>query len=70
MIPEGFVEYQRRAYCNDIECPIQMMLNQEERGSEKYEQIRVICRDHCLHTTHEFHAWLIEKGYLVIKPAG
>ncbi len=69
MIPEGYVEYQRRAFCNDIKCPVQILLNSEEAGSPKFEEIRSICRADCLHTTHEFHAWLIERDYLVIKLA-
>jgi hypothetical protein len=36
--------------------------------SPKYEEIRAICASNCLHTTHEFHHWLIQKGYLVVRP--
>ena len=66
---EGYVDYQKRAYCNDIQCPVQVLLNQEVTGSERYEFIRGICKTNCLHTTHEFHAWLINHDYLVVKPA-
>ncbi len=31
MPSEGFVEYKRREYCNDVECPIQMIMNQKEK---------------------------------------
>jgi len=69
MIPEDFVEYQRREFCNDIRCPVQLLLNEQESGSAAYEAIRRICREHCIHTTYEFHHWLIEQGYLLIRPA-
>jgi hypothetical protein len=68
MALEGYIEYQRREYCRAIECPVQILLQQEPAGSEKYNQTRKICQTACLHTTHEFHTWLIEKGYLVIRP--
>jgi hypothetical protein len=38
---EGFVEYKRRAFCNDVKCPVQMKLNQQKAKSEAYEQIRL-----------------------------
>ncbi len=65
---EGFVEYKRREYCNDIECPIQMMMNKKTQESADYNELREICIKNCLHTTYEFHHWLIEKGYLLLKP--
>ena len=66
---EGFVEYQRREFCKDLPCPIQVLLDGEQEGSPKYEQIRKICKDSCIHTTYEFHHWLIQKGYLLLHPA-
>ncbi len=63
---EGFVEYKRREYCNDIECPIQVMMN--KMTQEDYNDLREICMKNCLHTTYEFHHWLIEKGYLLVRP--
>lgn len=65
---EGFVEYKRREYCNDVECPIQMIMNKKQQDSEDYNDLRQICQTNCLHTTYEFHHWLIEKGYLLVKP--
>jgi hypothetical protein len=65
---EGFVEYRRREYCNDIECPIQVMMNKKTQESEDYNDLREICMKNCLHTTYEFHHWLIEKGYLLVRP--
>ena len=66
---EGYIEYQRREFCKDIACPIQGLLESEAQGSDKYEQIRSICQKDCIHTTYEFHHWLIQKGYLLVRPA-
>ena len=66
---EGYIEYQRREYCKDLPCPIQVMLDAAQAGSEEYERIRGICKTSCIHTTYEFHHWLIQKGYLIVRPA-
>ncbi len=65
---KGFVEYQRREYCKDVECPIQMIMNNKEQDSAEYNELRRICQDNCLHTTYEFHHWLVDKGYLLVRP--
>ena len=65
---EGYVDYKRREYCNDIKCPVQELLNKQEEGSEEYEKIRELCKNNCIHSTYEFHHWLIEKGFEVAKP--
>ena len=64
---EGYTDYQRREYCKDIQCPVQMDLDAQEPGSEAYERIRQTCKSSCVHTTYEFHHWLIEKGYLIVR---
>lgn len=64
----GMIEYQKREFCKALPCKVQTLLNAQTEGSESYEQIRSICKSDCIHTTHEFHAWLIEKGYLVFRP--
>ncbi len=66
---EGYIEYQRREFCKDIACPIQLLLDRQAPDSEKYEQIRNICKTDCIHSTYEFHHWLIQKGYLLLRPA-
>lgn len=68
MAPEGYVDYKRREYCKDIKCRFQLELDQLSEGSPAYEAVRKKCSSGCLHTTHEFHRWLTEKGYLIIKP--
>ena len=68
MTIEGHVDYKRREFCNDVKCPIQLLLNGEQEGSEKYEGIRAICKSDCIFSTYDFHHWLIEKGFLIIKP--
>ena len=64
----GHTDYQRREYCKDIQCPVQVLLEQQEPGSGGYDHVRRICQADCIHTTYEFHHWLIEKGYLLVKP--
>lgn len=64
----GYVDYKKREYCNDIKCLVQMELNKHEASSIEYEKIRNTCKTACKHTTYEFHHWLIEKGYEIIKP--
>ncbi len=64
---EGFVEYKRREYCNNIQCRIQMMMNKKAQDSEDFNDLREICQKNCLHTTYEFHHWLMEKGYLLVR---
>jgi hypothetical protein len=45
-----------------------MKLNQQKAKSEAYEQIRKTCSTACVYTTWQFHHWLMEKGYLILKP--
>ena len=66
----GFVEYKRREFCNDVKCPVQMQLNNLKDKPDEFERIRQICSTGCLYTTWQFHHWLIEKGYLILKPKG
>lgn len=69
MTIEGYVEYKRREFCKDVKCPVQLELNTRKEGSAEYEQTRAKCSAGCLYTTWQFHHWLIEKGYLIVKPA-
>ncbi len=64
---DGYVEYQRREYCKDVRCPVQLELNAQTQGSAEYERIRNICQTDCKHTTFEFHHWLIDHGYLIVR---
>jgi len=45
-----------------------MELNTKDPKSEQYEQLRQKCATACCYTTWQFHHWLIEKGYLILKP--
>jgi len=65
---EGYEEYKRREFCRDVRCPVQLLLDTKEEGREEYEQIREICKGRCLHTAREFHYWLMDKGYLILRP--
>jgi hypothetical protein len=66
MTAQGYTEYKRREFCKDIQCPIQLELNKQKEGSAEHEATRQRCSKSCLHTTWEFHHWLIEKGYFII----
>jgi hypothetical protein len=65
---DGYIDYKRREYCHDVQCPVQLLLDKEVEKSPEYEEIRAICASHCIHSTHEFHHWLTEKGYLIVRP--
>lgn len=65
----GYVDYQRREYCKAIQCPVQLDLDKAGPESAEYQAVRGRCIDGCIHTTYEFHHWLIEQGYLVVRPA-
>ena len=60
-------EYKRREFCNDIKCKIQMVMNSKREGSEEHEKLRDICKTNCIHSTYEFHHWLMDKGFLIVK---
>jgi hypothetical protein len=64
----GYIDYKSREFCKDVKCPVQLELNTKKEGSEEYEKIRKTCRTDCRYTTWQFHHWLIEKGYLVVRP--
>ncbi len=64
----GFTEYKAREFCNDVKCPVQDTLNTLKDNPDAYELIRQTCRSSCRFTTWQFHHWLIEKGYLIVKP--
>jgi hypothetical protein len=64
----GYVDYKSREFCNDVECPVQMELNSVEEGSVEYERIRQICRKDCKFSARDFHYWLMDNGYCIIRP--
>jgi hypothetical protein len=65
---DGYSEYKTREFCNDIKCPVQITLNSLKDQPAAYELIRQTCRTACRYSTWQFHHWLIEKGYLIVKP--
>jgi hypothetical protein len=65
---KGYVDYKKREFCNDVKCPVQLELNSKKQGSREYENVRQICRTDCRFTTWQFHHWLIDKGYLIVRP--
>lgn len=64
----GYVDYKKREFCSDIKCPVQIELNSKEEGSKEYEETRRVCSKACKFTTWQFHHWLIERGYLIVRP--
>ena len=64
----GHVDYQRREYCKDIKCTVQLELESHEPGTAEYDAVRARCKTACVHTTYEFHHWLIEHGYEIVRP--
>jgi hypothetical protein len=44
-----------------------MEMNAKKEGSEEYEKLRQTCKTACLHTTYEFHQWLNQQGYEIVK---
>ena len=44
-----------------------MELNRFEEKSDDYEEIRKICGTACRYTTWQFHHWLMDKGYLILR---
>jgi len=64
---EGLKEYKTREFCSDVKCPVQGTLNILKDKPEAYELIRQTCRTTCRFSAWEFHHWLIEKGYLIVK---
>ncbi|MFH1768512.1 MAG: hypothetical protein ABH858_05075 [Candidatus Omnitrophota bacterium] len=65
---EGYVDYKRREFCKDVSCSVQVNLQRQKEGSDEYEKIRRVCKTACKYTTYEFHHWLIDKGYLILRP--
>ncbi len=40
MALEGYLEYQRREFCKDVRCPVQMELMTKPEGSQEYERLQ------------------------------
>jgi hypothetical protein len=64
----GHRDYQRREFCKDVKCSVQRELDTKKQGTEAYEKVRGICKNACVYTTYQFHHWLINKGYVIVKP--
>jgi hypothetical protein len=62
----GYVDYKSREFCRDVKCPVQLQL-EAQKNSEGYEKVREKCRKDCRYTAWQFHHWLIERGYLVVR---
>ena len=64
-------EYESREFCRDIQCTIQGMLDGkiDKDLSEKIKKFRkeFHCHENC--KAYEFHQWLEDNGYSIIKKA-
>jgi hypothetical protein len=67
MIPQGYAVYKQREFCKNVQSPAQLDLNPQTEGTPAYKQTRQKSSIACLYTTWQFHHWLIEKGYLILK---
>ncbi|MFH1054644.1 MAG: hypothetical protein V1744_00970 [Candidatus Altiarchaeota archaeon] len=63
----GYVDYQKREYCRDIKCPVQLKMNHHKEGSVEYERTRAECRK-CM--AWQFHHWLDGRGYVIVRKEG
>jgi len=63
----GYIEYKSRTFCNDVKCPVQMGLNSKKQDSEESAKIKKEC-EKCRFSARAFHHWLIENGYIIIRP--
>ena len=66
---DGYISYKRREFCKDVKCPLQLQLDSKEEGSKEYEEIRNKCKSACICTTYQFHHWLIDRGYEIVRPS-
>ena len=41
---DGYIDYQRREFCKDVQCPVQMDLDSQPPGSDVYEKIGRLVR--------------------------
>jgi hypothetical protein len=63
----GYADYKKREFCNDVKCSVQAELNSRKEGSDGYEKLRETCSSGCKFTAWQFHHWLIEHGYSIVK---
>lgn len=64
----GLVDYKKRTFCRAVKCPAQLKLDNLQEGTEEYEKVHDVCKTHCGFSAREFHYWLKENGYLIVKP--
>ncbi len=59
-------EYQKRAYCKAIKCPVQLELDKSVEGAPEYEQARATCVNACLRTAEHFRGWVSGAGFVFV----
>ena len=63
----GYIDYQRREFCKSVRCQLQIDLDQQAPGSNEYEKVRKSCESGCRYTAYQFHHWLINNGYQIVR---
>lgn len=63
-------EYQKRAYCKAIKCPVQAELDASAEGAPAYEAARDVCKTACLRSAEHFRGWLAGAGFSIVGSAG
>jgi hypothetical protein len=59
--------YKKRTFCKAVKCPVQLKLNSLQEGTEEYEKVRKTCKKACKFSARDFHYWLMDNGYLIVK---
>ena len=60
-------EYQGGEFCKAVKCEIRLQLDDLVKGSDEYMQLKNICKTDCKKTAYEFHDWLDNNGYSIVK---
>ena len=59
-------EYEKRAYCKAITCPVQAKLDASSEGAPEYEQARETCKSACLRSAEHFLGWVAGAGFVFV----
>ena len=64
---QGYEDYQKRSFCRDVKCPVQISLDEHVEGSDEYREIKKQCSEGCLRSADNFLDWLKERSFIVTK---
>jgi len=60
-------EYQHGEFCDAVKCEIRLKLNKAKPDSSEYKRLKLICKNNCKKTAYEFHDWLINEHFSILK---